>query len=215
MSNFIEIYEDAVPGEICEHFIRFFEAQDKLGNTWDGAMGGGHVQTSWKKCTDLNVRRDEKVKEYKAYDDAEHLKMLDSYEKIVDEKFDEYFKTYNSGLGVSRDDIKTMKFYSCKDVDNGPLMHRYEPPDEGYHVWHADWGPWGGAATHRLVVGMLYLNDVHEGGETEFYHQEIAIKPKQGTIVVWPAYFTHTHRGNAPVSNTKYIINKWGYPAKG
>ena len=107
-----------------------------------------------------------------------------------------------------------MKFYSCKDVDSGPLMHRYEPPEEGFHVWHADWGPWGGSATHRMVIGMLYLNDVTKGGETEFLHQEIAIKPRQGTIVVWPAYFTHTHRGNAPVSGRKYIINKWGFPVK-
>ena len=211
MNNFIEIYEKAVPKKICEYFIKFFETQDKLGNTWAGTMGGGHVKKSWKNCTDLNIRRDEKVKEYKAYDNPKHLKMLKSYEKLVDNKFGEYFNKYNSGLGVGPD---TMNFYSCKDVDNGPLMHRYEPPGEGFHVWHADWGPWGGAATHRLVVGMLYLNDVREGGETEFYHQGISIQPKQGTIVVWPAYFTHTHRGNAPISNTKYIINKWGYPVK-
>ena len=74
--------------------------------------------------------------------------------------------------------------------------------------------PSGGAATHRMLVGMLYLNDVSKGGETEFYHQGVSIQPRQGTVVVWPAYFTHTHRGNPPVSNTKYIVNKWGYPVK-
>jgi hypothetical protein len=61
-----------------------------------------------------------------------------------------------------------------------------------------------------MVVGMLYLNDVEEGGETEFLHQKVKIKPSQGTVVVFPTYFTHVHRGNAPISNTKYIINKWG-----
>jgi hypothetical protein len=211
MGNFIEIYEKAVPKKICEYFITFFEKQDKLGNTWSGTMGGGHVKEEWKHCTDLNIRRDENIEEYKAFDNPKHLKMLDAYEKIVDKKFAAYFRKYDSGLGVK---IDSMKFYSCKDVDSGPLMHRYEPPEEGFHVWHADWGPWGGSATHRMVIGMLYLNDVAKGGETEFLHQKVAIKPRQGTIVVWPAYFTHTHRGNAPVSGRKYIVNKWGFPVK-
>jgi len=214
MNNFIETYDEAVSNEICEYFISFFETQDKLGNTWAGTMGGGHVKKSWKNCTDLNIRRDEKVKELKIFDDPDHLKALDSYENIVDEKFDEYFKKYNNGLGVRGDETDKMKFYSCKDVDSGPLMHRYEPPGESFLIWHADWGPWGGSPTHRMVVGMLYLNDVHKGGETEFYHQEVKIQPKQGTLVVWPAYFTHVHRGNAPISNTKYIVNKWGFPTK-
>ena len=211
MSNFIEIYEGAVSKKICDYFIDFFEAQDKLGNTWAGTMGGGHVKKSWKHCTDLNIRRDEKVKELKVFDDPAHLVMLARYEKIVDEKFNDYFQKYNNGLGVHLD---PMKFYSCKDVDTGPLMHRYIPPQESFQVWHADWGPWGGSPTHRMVVGMLYLNDVHEGGETEFYHQELSIQPTRGTIVVWPAYFTHAHRGNPPISNTKYIVNKWGFPVK-
>jgi len=65
-----------------------------------------------------------------------------------------------------------------------------------------------------MVVGMLYLNDVAKGGETEFLHQQVSLKPKQGTLVVWPAYFTHTHRGKPPLSGRKYIINKWGFPVK-
>ncbi len=76
-------------------------------------------------------------------------------------RFAEYFRTYDAGLGVETD---SLKFYSCRDVDSGPLMHRYEPPEEGFHVW--------------------------------------------------PVYFTHTHRGRAPISGRKYIINKWGFPVK-
>ena len=56
---------------------------------------------------------------------------------------------------------------------------------------------------------MFYLNDVEEGGETEFYYQDKKIKPKQGSMVIAPAYFTHTHRGCIPVSNDKYIVTSW------
>ena len=56
---------------------------------------------------------------------------------------------------------------------------------------------------------MFYLNDVEEGGETEFYHQKLKIKPKKGTCVIFPTYFTHKHKGHIPISNDKYIMNVW------
>jgi hypothetical protein len=56
---------------------------------------------------------------------------------------------------------------------------------------------------------MLYLNDVEEGGETEFLYLKKRIKPQQNRLLIWPAGFTHTHRGNPPLSNNKYIITGW------
>jgi len=63
--------------------------------------------------------------------------------------------------------------------------------------------------SNRLLTRMVYLNDVEEGGETEFLYQSMRVKPKQGTLVIWPAAFTHTHRGNPPLSNSKYIVTGW------
>jgi quercetin dioxygenase-like cupin family protein len=56
---------------------------------------------------------------------------------------------------------------------------------------------------------MFYLNDVDEGGETEFYYQQQKVKPVKGRMVIAPAGFTHTHRGNKPESNDKYILTSW------
>ncbi len=56
---------------------------------------------------------------------------------------------------------------------------------------------------------MFYLNDIEEGGETEFYYQEKKISPKTGRCVIAPSGFTHTHRGNIPKSNDKYILTSW------
>ena len=56
---------------------------------------------------------------------------------------------------------------------------------------------------------MIYLNDVEEGGETEFLYQKIRIKPKSNMGLIWPGGFTHTHRGNPPLSGTKYILTGW------
>ena len=81
-------------------------------------------------------------------------------------------------------------------------------PSGGFHNWHSETnGDW--RALRRMMVYTLYLNDVEEGGETEFLQQSVRVKPKTGRIVLWPAYFTHPHRGNPPLSGTKYIATGW------
>jgi len=77
----------------------------------------------------------------------------------------------------------------------------------GYHVWHSE--NTTRKDCNRFMVITAYLNDVEEGGETEFLYQHLRVKPKAGTVVVCPAGFTHTHRGNPPISNDKYIITGW------
>ncbi len=80
-------------------------------------------------------------------------------------------------------------------------------PKEGYHSWHSETG--GPHNRNRLLAFTLYLNDVEESGETEFLYQSIRIKPKKNRLIIWPAAFTHVHRGNPPLSNEKYIITGW------
>lgn len=77
----------------------------------------------------------------------------------------------------------------------------------GYHDWHFE-------SSHidvssRLLFWLLYLNDVEEGGETEFLYQKVRFKPKARTMIIAPSSFTHTHRGNPPLSNTKYVATGW------
>jgi hypothetical protein len=85
-------------------------------------------------------------------------------------------------------------------------------PGGGYHVWHAEQGP--GAHTSRVIVYMLYLNDIaaEEGAETEFLYQKKRFNPTENTMVMWPAAYTHAHRGNPVLGEThKYIVTGWFY----
>ncbi len=76
----------------------------------------------------------------------------------------------------------------------------------GYHIWHQE----NNANTSkRIIIFILYLNDVHEGGETELLYYGRRIKPEAGTLLIMPSGYTHTHRGNPPISNEKYILNGW------
>ena len=82
------------------------------------------------------------------------------------------------------------------------------PAGGGYHIYHYERGSW--SETSRELVWMIYLNEDFEGGETEFLYQNKRIKSVEGTVVIWPAGFTHVHRGNPPIGQDKYILTTWG-----
>lgn len=82
-------------------------------------------------------------------------------------------------------------------------------PGEGYHIWHCEIVGTKGEDRDRFLAWSVFLNDVEEGGETEFLHQSVRFKPKAGTAIVFPAYFTHMHRGNPPLSGEKFIATGW------
>ena len=80
-------------------------------------------------------------------------------------------------------------------------------PGQGYHIWHFESDSLERAG--RVLSWGLYLNTIEQGGETEFLYQGVRIPATQGTLVIWPAGFTHTHRGNPPLSGEKYLLTGW------
>lgn len=77
----------------------------------------------------------------------------------------------------------------------------------GYHLWHCEQG--GHEVSSRVIVWSVYLNDIEKGGETEFLYQSERVEPKKGRVVFFPASWTHVHRGNPPLSGTKYMATGW------
>jgi len=106
-----------------------------------------------------------------------------------------------------------VKLYS----DKFPILERFRLRDRGYQIqrtevgehytWHADVGNKHGR--DRVYVAIWYLNNVVEGGETEFKYQEYKVTPQVGKLVLFPAGWTHVHQGVSPISNTKYICVAW------
>ena len=78
---------------------------------------------------------------------------------------------------------------------------------EGYHFWHCENAEM--KARNRILAFMLYLNDVTDGGETEFLYQNVRVRPQTGKFVIFPPFWSHTHRGNPPIGGSKYIITSW------
>ena len=89
----------------------------------------------------------------------------------------------------------------------GAKMQKTEP-QQGYHVWHMEHSC--NMDSYRTICAWaLFLNDVEEGGELEFLYQSKRIEPRKGDFVLWPAGYTHHHRGNPPLKGTKYIYTGW------
>jgi len=80
-------------------------------------------------------------------------------------------------------------------------------PGGGFHQWHYE--ALGEDSKRRIVV-QLYMNDIDQAGETEFLYQNTRIIPKKNKLLIWPADWTHTHRGNPPIGGAdKYILTTW------
>jgi hypothetical protein len=101
------------------------------------------------------------------------------------------------------------EFWIVKQIKATSLQIKLQktPPRGGYHVWHCEQE---GSDADRVLVWTIYLNDIPSGeGETEFLWQGLRVQPKAGTVSIFPAAFTHTHRGNPVYSCDKYIATGW------
>lgn len=100
-------------------------------------------------------------------------------------------------------------FSILEDFDIAPFGIKLQKTraGQGFHAWHTEQA--NKRTQERVLTFMTYLNDDFEGGETEFKYQCKRINPKKGQTLIWPADFTHTHRGLMPLTGTKYIATGW------
>tara|TARA_R100000908_G_C3673893_1_gene95603 strand:+ start:72 stop:593 length:522 start_codon:yes stop_codon:yes gene_type:complete len=61
----------------------------------------------------------------------------------------------------------------------------------------------------RQLVYMLYLNTINNKGGTEFPYQKITFNAIKGNLIIWPADFTHPHKGVISETEEKYIVTGW------
>jgi hypothetical protein len=184
IENFVGIFEDAFSEDFCKKVIDLFEASDRAGLTRSRQLDSPETSTIEKEDSQLHT-------EYSLY---QSYLVHDFSEVFWNTIYPEYAKTYSVLKQAARHSNYAFKIQKTEI-------------GQGYHVWHFESG--SRAMSNRLMAWTLYLNDVEEGGETEFLYYPKRVKPKTGTLILWPAGFTHTHRGNPPISNTKYIVTGW------
>ena len=178
--SFVFVRPRALPGEVCREIVRRFEAC--APEHYAGRIGHqAALDTSVKRSTDLVMSG------------KSHWKDLD----------DALFRSLVSAL-----DALTGRhpFFGGRFKDIGYAVQR-TLPGEFYH-WHIDGG--SHEMSHRQLVAIWYLNDVEgPGGETEFRHQAVKVKPEEGKLLLFPPFWTHEHRGAVLGRGVKYIATTW------
>lgn len=115
----------------------------------------------------------------------------------------ELFRSLNRALA---DFKQRFAFFDGPFKDMGYAIQRTDPGE--YYHWHIDGGSHEFAM--RQLVAIWYLNDLAEqGGETEFQYQDVSITPRAGTLLLFPPFWTHRHRGATLRSGQKYIATTW------
>lgn len=99
--------------------------------------------------------------------------------------------------------------YAPFTVSENIALVKFPKNNGGFKAFHTERcsGSLPNAARH--LVFMTYLNDIKNGGETEFIQQNFICKPRKGLTLIWPADWTFTHRGLPSLDEDKYIISGW------
>lgn len=192
MTNFIEVYENVLTDVDCQGIIGEFDYLSEMGFTQNRQQAEGALKA---KKDDISLNYGDLLVSQMASAGRGMIKVLN--EKVVD-----YVEKYKVGMfGVS--DTQGPPYPICSEA----VKVQKTSPGQGYHVWHSE----ANSSRHsdRFIAWTIYLNDVEDGGETEFIYQSERVKPEMGKLVIWPAGFTHTHRGNPPLKGDKYIATGW------
>lgn len=88
-----------------------------------------------------------------------------------------------------------------------PRIQRYNP-GQYYSQEHCE-NDGSSGTIRRHFAYMTYLNTVNDGGGTEFLNQQQTTNAEQGLTLIWPAQWTHYHRGVVAPTEVKYIITGW------
>lgn len=181
--NFIGAW-DLPDKNLCKKIIEFFENNKELQRKGSTSTG---VNEKIKKTTDITI-------DPILLNEKKYLIFNEYFEQL-----NECFKDYNNQFPF----LKTF----LKKIHIGHFnLQKYLPGDH-FSKLHSERTDL--ANLHRIFAWMTYLNDVEDGGTTDFDYFNLKIKPECGKTLIWPSEWTHAHTGSVLKSGEKYIITGW------
>jgi hypothetical protein len=184
LKGFIKVYDGVLDENFCRNAIKKFEedpaAQENFHN--EGRPHFTHLNIS------LEAEGSRKDPVWQKIHNG-----LVSGVKLAAEK-------YMHDLGCSN-------FWPPNHALEQIRMKRYRVGGEDRFDRHIDVGDHDSA--RRFLVLFFYLNDVEEGGETVFTELDYSVKPKTGSVLIFPPTWQYPHAGLPPISNNKYIVGTY------
>jgi hypothetical protein len=217
--DFIAVYPKAVSPELCKQLLAKFDAS---GQAAPGRAGSG-VDVSLKNSSDITISGKPNWHTENQQLTMAMLGCLLSYIReyphlihgAVALRVQDQGSVQQRPLAVEdlvkMPDAELIR-YVTKVLRPGSInLQKYADGVGGYPHWHSEIYPKEASCEtlHRVLLWTIYLNDVPQDGETEFLFQSRKIKPQEGSLLIAPAGFTHTHCGNTPKGSDKYIATSW------
>lgn len=206
------VFHDLIPRDVCAKAYAAFDKYSQSDICFPGVSGGDKVQLDTKKSMDiwlgLDLSRFPELAAARSAIMPYIHKALGDYLVKYPGLFWNYFGSKGHGSLIDTPPEFYLDNYSKVFTVQPCQLQKYDANDGGYPAWHCEYSAHNGCEK-RILTYMFYLNDVYEGGETQFLNQEIAVTPRAGTLCIFPAWSTHYHKGNKPISNDKMIGTSW------
>lgn len=198
--DFIGVWENFVPPAVCSDIISFFKQWKEIAT-----IKNAESDLQLLDFTDQDADASNGARQFATRDMGRKdvSIMLDSMNGRLSSTINQYLQSCVNHYCTE------FSALASTPITSWHIKMQETEPGGGYHVFHYERGSFNESS--RELVWMIYLNEDIEGGETEFYYQKRRIKPTTGTVVIWPAGFTHTHRGNLVLEGTKYVVTGWYY----
>ena len=180
--DFIEVYDNALSKKECDIIISHFEKSELKCRGRVNSGGKSLIKPESKNSYDL----------FKHFSDTSHVSNI-----------------INQSLCNQIDKYK-IKYNECDEmigewsVEDGYNIQKYSTDKDGYKMWHCESG--NIEISKRVMAWMFYLNNAKSGTEFGYYP---TINPREGRCVIWPASWTHVHKGVIPNKGIKYIVTGW------
>jgi hypothetical protein len=180
LHSYVRVYDGAIAPHFCEQMINEFERASDRHVPNGRDHHPGIKHSTW---VELNLTP------------IADKGFLGFFHAQIDKYLAEYNKSLALTLAVpwrpTIDDLR-IKRYRVTGEDH------FEPHFDALDI-----------KSQRYLVFLWYLNDVAEGGETEFPDLGIKIQARAGRLLMFPPYWMFQHAGLPPRSNDKYMVSTY------
>jgi hypothetical protein len=180
LTHYVRVYDHHLDAGLCRRMLASFDTLGRFQVTNGRGVRAGLEQSAW---TELNVSR---------LADA-------AFAADFRARIDAALARYNHDVGLT---IPVPQATAHSDL----IMKRYRPGrDEGFQLHFDSIYSFSG----RYLALLWYLNDVDEGGETRFPQLNLAVRPAEGRLLMFPPYWMYQHEGLPPRSQDKLILSTY------
>lgn len=180
LDNFVRVYDGAMPAAVCERLLQTFEGFPEAQQLNGRAVRSGLEGSQW---TEMDVGK------------FANRELKQQFHQWIQE----YKARYEHDCGMA-EALPAPGGYAQL------ILKRYRNAgDEGFQTHFDSLRD----VSNRYLVILWYLNDVADGGETVFPDLDLAVRPKQGRLLMFPPYWMYRHTAMPPVSGPKYIISTY------